>query len=251
MFGVDLATPIDKAHATELAKAKVEFVCRYLSTSGNPKNITANEVKILHAAGLGIVLVFETEANRALSGASGGKADGESAQLQANTLEVPRSVPIFFAVDFDATPQQQVVINEYLHAANLGLGNNRAGIYGGYWPVSRALTAKVVSWGWQSYAWSGGQWDTRAHIQQYLNNQTLAGLNVDYDRALQPNYGQWTNKLVPPPPPHKTERTGTLVHFTRVDGTAGEQWTKHWIVWAVRNPRSVLRGSVHFDRYTK
>jgi len=74
-FGIDFAakppTPLAlKAHG-------VSFVCRYLSSLGNPKNITAPEVVTTRAAGIDIVLVFETTAARALSGRAAGEVDAD------------------------------------------------------------------------------------------------------------------------------------------------------------------------------
>ena len=50
--------------------------------------------------------------------------------------------------------------------------------------------AGVVSFGWQTYAWSGGQWDNRAQIQQYRNDKLVGGVSVDFDRATSADFGQ-------------------------------------------------------------
>src|SRR5258708_19202113 len=39
---------------------------------------------------------------------------------------------------------------------------------------------------------SGGQWEPRAHIQQYNNAVNMSGLEVDYDRSIKSDFGQWT-----------------------------------------------------------
>jgi len=174
-----------------LKKAGVQFVCRYLSTPGNAKNLTKAEATALHKAGIAVVLVFETTANRALSGAAAGRADAQSARNQAAALGIPKTVPIYFAVDFDATPAQQTPINNYLRAAATVLGKNGVGIYGGYYPVSRALKAGVCAWGWQTYAWSGGLWYQGRHIEQYQNGAHIAGHSVDLDHAVRYPYGAW------------------------------------------------------------
>src|SRR5260370_707603 len=38
--------------------------------------------------------------------------------------------------------------------------------YGGYWAVRRLLDAGLIRRGWQTTAWSGGQWDSRAVLHQ-------------------------------------------------------------------------------------
>lgn len=177
--------------AAELKAAGIKFVCRYLSTAGNPKNLTVAEAKALHSAGIAIVLVFETTANRALGGFAAGKSDASSALAQAHSLGVPFTVPIYFAVDFDATPSEQLAINSYLAGASSVIGKQRVGIYGGFYPVKRALDAGRAAWAWQAYAWSGGQWDPRAQIRQVANAQRIAGHGVDIDRAVHYPYGAW------------------------------------------------------------
>jgi hypothetical protein len=58
--------------------------------------------------------------------------------------------------------------------------------------VLQALfNAGVITWGWQTYAWSGGAWESRAHIQQYQNGVVLAGHSVDYNRSIKSDFGQW------------------------------------------------------------
>ena len=51
----------------------------------------------------------------------------------------------------------------------------RTGAYGGYYVIKRAFDAGKITWGWQTYAWSGGQWDARAQFRQTSNGITAAG----------------------------------------------------------------------------
>lgn len=188
LFGVDFTAGPSTA---ALKKAGVHFVCRYLSTAGNPKNLTASEARKLHAAGISIALVFETTGNRALGGATAGKADAKTARAQAAARGVPVKVPIYFAVDFDPTPQQLRNVLAYIRGAASVLTPARTGVYGGRTAVKACLDAKACKYAWQTYAWSGGVWDPRAHIHQYLNGQRLSGATVDFNRAVKQNFGQW------------------------------------------------------------
>ena len=199
-FGIDYAW--GKLNIAEAKKAGVHFVCRYVSTPGNSKNISRDEAAALHKAGIDIVIVFETIAKRALNGSGAGHVDAISARKQVLAAGLPASTPIYFAVDFDATPQQQPTINAYLKSAAEALGGRSfAGVYGGYWVVKRALDAGVVKYGWQTYAWSGGHWDARAHIQQYSNGHHLAGVSCDYDRSMKSDFGSAYGVHAPTPPP--------------------------------------------------
>jgi hypothetical protein len=173
-----------------LHDASVMFVCRYLSHTPS-KNLTAAEAIKLSDAGIWIVVVWETTANRALAGRTAGVADAMDAQVQAQACGMPAGRPIYFAVDWDASKSQQAKIDAYLDGAASVLGKARVGIYGGYGPVQRAMDGGHAAWGWQTYAWSGGRWHGDAQLQQYSNNHTLGGVGCDYDRATTTDYGQW------------------------------------------------------------
>lgn len=186
-FGIDHSSaPPDPA---KLRDAGVDFVCRYVSTPGNPKNIDAAEVVGLHAHGIAVVLVFETTADRALAGYSAGLQDARNARAQAFAIGL-FNAPIYFAVDFDVTGKQELAVKDYLRGAARYLGKKKTGVYGGYTIVRAMLDAGVCKYGWQTYAWSRGLWDRRAHIQQYRNGVDFCGISVDYDRATKRDYGQ-------------------------------------------------------------
>jgi peptidoglycan hydrolase-like protein with peptidoglycan-binding domain len=179
-----------------------DFICRYVSTPGNPKNIRAQEVVAMSRAGIDIVLVFETTTGRALEGEPAGTSDAQSAARQAADIGMPPGRPIYFAVDFDATPQQQPVVDAYFRGVASALGLRSTGAYGGYWVIQRLFDAGLIRWGWQTYAWSGGNWDSRAQIQQFSNSHRVSGIECDYDHGLGQDFGQWRAQHAPPPPPN-------------------------------------------------
>lgn len=197
VFGVDYAW--GRPGASALKKAGAKFVCRYLSHDTTGKDLTRAEAQQLSDAGLWVVVVWETTAKRALSGYDGGVADAEDAAKQARGCGMPSDRPVFFAVDFDAESGQQVAINAYLDGAASVLGRGRVGLYAGYWPLKRAFDAKKITYGWQTYAWSSGKWDSRAQLQQYSNDHAVNGVGVDYDRAVKDDYGQWQVSRSPKP----------------------------------------------------
>jgi hypothetical protein len=189
VFGVDYAW--GRPGIPALNRAGVKFVCRYLSHDTSGKNLDRGEAEQLSAAGIWIIVIWETTASRALAGRAAGVADATAAQKQAKALGQPAGRPIYFAVDFDADAGQQDEIHAYLDGAASVLGRDRIGLYAGYGPIKRAFDAGKITYGWQTYAWSGGRWDTRAQLQQYSNDQKINGVGVDFDRALAADYGQW------------------------------------------------------------
>lgn len=174
-------------------KAKYQFVCRYLA-SDSGKRITEAETKALQAESLAIVLVFEDLANQALKGRSQGIADAKEALSQANSIGFPSDRPIYFAVDFDVQSSQMETIGLYFEGVASVIGKNRTGGYGGYPLIKYLFDNKLISYGWQTVAWSGGKIDSRIHIYQNGNTDFSGG--ADIDEAKQQDYGQWETDMI-------------------------------------------------------
>jgi hypothetical protein len=187
-FGLDFAW--SRPTVAQMKAADVAFICRYLSNDAG-KDLSLKEATAASKAGIACVVVWETTANRALSGFTGGKADAQKAAQKAKACGMPDDRPIYFAIDFDANASQQKVIDAYLSGAASVIGKSRVGAYAGFYPLKRAFDNGTITWGWQTYAWSGGKWETRAHIQQYKNGVDFHGADVDYNRSTKPDFGQW------------------------------------------------------------
>ena len=198
MEGVDYAWGVPDFDA--LKQAGKQFAMRYISLDPK-KDLDAEELDQLWQRGIGVGLVFETTANRALSGFNAGKGDADLASARCASLGLV-DIPVYFAVDFDVpdddpkdpnTPQYARLklgpIANYFDGVVSVLGLKRTGGYGGYWAVKRLFDAGLITYGWQTYAWSGGQLDPRTHIQQYRNGVTINGLSCDLDRSLQDDFG--------------------------------------------------------------
>jgi Domain of unknown function (DUF1906) len=190
-----------------LAAAGKSFAARYLAYRGNPdphKALTTAEVNDLMPHGISIVANFESTSNRVLDGSIAGSADAADAKIAMNALGFPVTCPVYFSVDFDAQPVHQGRIDAYLTAAASILGRARVGVYGSLGLLTRCRQNGTATWYWQTIAWSGGKTPpTWVHLFQYQTGSTGAkpinGAAVDYDRALQGNYGQWQAPSVPGP----------------------------------------------------
>lgn len=164
------------------------FACRYLSHDPS-KNLTRTEADDLAAHGVSCVVVWETTAARAGAGRTAGVADAKTAEAQAAAAGMPSGRPIYFAVDYDATP---AAVDAYFQGVASVVGVARTGVYGGYRVVKHLKDAGLAAWVWQTSAWSGGQWDPRANLRQPLGTVRINGVSCDIDTAHTPDYGQWT-----------------------------------------------------------
>lgn len=189
---------------TQMKAAGVQFVCRYLSGGGNPKDISKAELDNYLAAGIPVVFVWETTGTD-MTSMSNGENDARAAQNELNALGAASAV-VFFAADEQAEPDELA----YLQGAGYVLGKSRVGIYGGLASIEAAFNNNVVSYGWQTYAWSGGVWDNRALLRQYLNGVKIGPAEVDLDEAaywnsatvltVHSDFGQWPRPVITPPP---------------------------------------------------
>jgi hypothetical protein len=176
------------------------FAVRYLSYTGDGgKGIHAIEVDDLHAHGVAIAFVFESIAGRARGGHDAGAADGRASLAALTTLGVPTDRPAYFAVDFNATPNDYPLIDAYLAGAAEALGASRIGVYGEASVVDHCKASGSARWFWQTYAWSGGIVSGNAHLLQYRNSQTINGAAVDFDRSLKADFGQWPKPVATAP----------------------------------------------------
>jgi hypothetical protein len=187
-YGVDYAWA--RPAPSDLAAQGYGFVARYLSYDTTGKDLSAGEAADLTAAGLDLVVVWEWGAQDALQGYGLGVQHAQAADGEAQGVGQPAGRPIYFAVDFDAQPSDQGAIDAYFDGVASVIGHDRTGVYAGYGPVSRLFDDGKVAWGWQTYAWSYGQWDPRAQLRQ-IQNGIGPGGEMDEDQSMVDDFGQW------------------------------------------------------------
>lgn len=196
MRGVDFAG--GRPGAAAIKAAGYDFVVRYL-TPGGPalpgKQLLRDELNDYIAHGIYIVFMWETTVDRMRAGRAAGIQDAKDACGYLLTLGVPMGQVIYFACDFDSTEADQTQINDYLRGAANYLGTTAlVGVYGGYWPISRALDAGVAVWSEQTSAWSGTNLDHRRNITQSGAQTYINGVPCDVLTSESEDFGQY-----PPP----------------------------------------------------
>jgi hypothetical protein len=193
----------DCSRVAAAAKAKgVGFICRYL------KNLTAAEVRAITDAGLKLVSIFETTAERALAGAAAGAEDGAAALAAAARLGQPAGAAIYATADFGETaPQDPAVVAYFSGFATAIAGKAKLGVYGEGAVCQAVLDAGVADYTWlaggsgmrgtAAFAASG-----RATIAQDVGDKRglNLGIDIDSDVALVDDYGGW-NLAAPVPLP--------------------------------------------------
>ncbi len=186
--GIDCNTVINSTVAADLVRSGYAFVCRYIN------RMSSAEAHIISDAGLNILTVYETTADRPRGGTSTGNADGAAAYKQAQALEMPTTGIIYFTADFEAKPTDMNNIESYLRAARTQTGPYEVGIYGDYSVVEEMFKRNACKGFWQTYAWSNGQAPVHATVYQYKNDQMAAGISVDFDEAYS-DVGMWSYRI--------------------------------------------------------
>ena len=179
-----------------------DFMVRYVSSWGNPKNLTAAEAQRLSAGGIDIVVVAEWDIRTWMGGYPAGKAGAATAHAQAVSCGMPVDRPIYFAVDDDATlggpptsPQalaQMNALRNYLQGAADALGGwQRVGCYASYFALDWLFTHTPLAYGWNTLAWSYRNWHPKAQLRQETFNIWIENLNFDGNHAFAVDFGQW------------------------------------------------------------
>ena len=168
MKGIDCVTRLTPQTAARAKALGFSFVGRYLVPEGMGKHITKAEAEAISGAGLGILCVWETYANRAAEGAGAGGVDGAKALQCARAIDMPEDGIIYFAVDFDAKEEHFHNIAEYLKAARAQTGPYNIGVYGSY-RVVEAMASRlpgICRGFWQCVAWSCGNHSPHRTVYQ-------------------------------------------------------------------------------------
>jgi hypothetical protein len=112
------------------------------------------------------------------------------------------------------------------------VGLARTGCYGSYQVVRQLYNDGLITFGWQTYAWSYGYWDPRAQLRQVKNGLTLDGAEVDRNEQWHDNAGLWGSNE-----PRRKEGDGAVLLNCPFDesrqdmlyvGPKNEVWHRWW-----------------------
>lgn len=201
-----------------VAAAGFTFAVRYVF-DGSPdlpyKLLKKPEADDLWANDVDVVSNFESTGTDALSGFAQGVADAQQANANHLAAGGPADRPILFSLDWDESEGQDPAVDAYFQGVNSVIGLERTGAYGGYWIIKRLFDAGLITYGWQTEAWSsdpaglgqedmdGNYVDPRAQLLQRndVGYSTVNGVQCDVDVALAEDFGQWHYQAAPAPDP--------------------------------------------------
>lgn len=182
--GLDAASTISVS-----SLSSYDFVCVYLAPSSQQWKVRSSSV-IQAYLNAGKKVVFNWESDGKPD--DGVAAARDSLSLLASYGLANEPVPIYFNfADMDPNSVNYAQLDLSIDAARSIVGIDRMGAYGGYGVIKHLFDSGRIKYGWQTYAWSHGQWDSRAQLRQTLNGST-----VDYDEAWSLDYGQYPLPLV-------------------------------------------------------
>jgi len=194
--GIDCASPLTATKANAIAAEGYKFAARYLVPVKYAwKRIIRLEAEAITKAGMKILSVYETTANRPKGGAANGKVDGAAAYKEAQEIGQPLGSAIYFACDWDANSGDFDAIEAYLRAAAKEVVGYTVGVYAEFDVIEEMAKRKACQHFWQTYAWSKGKRSMYANVYQYKNGQVIAYHSVDLNESYG-NEGFWDTNPV-------------------------------------------------------
>lgn len=178
----------EKPSIAAMKAEDITFACRYLSWDTTGKNLSAGEAANLRAAGIDVVSNWEWGTGDATLGWNKGVEQAREAARLHTAYGGPDGAPIYFSVDEDVSGSS---VADYFRGVASVIGLNRTGAYGSYKVIKYLFDTGLITFGWQTYAWSYGAWEPRAQLRQVQNGVIVGGADIDIDYAQVDYFGQW------------------------------------------------------------
>lgn len=171
-------------------------VIRYLRKEGSSRvqPITPAEAADMMAYGRDVALVYQhVSQSRVTEGHDAGVHDAQWALARARELHLGEPRALYFAVDFDATPS---TVEGYFRGTRDVIGGGCNGAYGSDKVLRYLFDQGLITWGWQTVAWSGGRREARAHLFQRSGQVAVDDVTCDVNDVLKADYGQFSSTAI-------------------------------------------------------
>lgn len=162
------------------------------------KPMLAAEAAALTAAGLEVVSCYQfgKAANADwLGGREAGRRHAERGVELHRAAGGPEGRPIYASIDDNPTAADiDAKVLPYLRGWESVIGHANTGVYANSRTIDRLLDAGVGAWFWQhDWGTPEGFVHPGAHLHQYeIDSRAVAGVGVDLNAILKPDYGQWS-----------------------------------------------------------
>jgi hypothetical protein len=191
----------DSMNYEQFYKAGYRFAMRYVVPSINGKMVTAIEVSNAHAAKVDVGFVYETTGTTWQGGHSSGVDDGSAAQDAMHTINAPKGIAVYHAVDSQVPISQIPTVIQWLEGIEAGMPDYTVGCYGQESVMVAVAAALPHIKLWQTPAWSGGA--IYPALELFQDSQAnIGGLKIDTDSLYTSaaDAGFWLAESPPPPP---------------------------------------------------
>lgn len=196
----DCFTPLTALTAQALKHAGCDGVARYLGklTHNWPKGITPEEVKIIFAAGLKLILIWEGLPTRAAYFTfAQGLRDATDTLKELEWLGLPHGGTVYWTVDYPAVPKDFAAIQTYFKAIERVVANVvDGGAYGDYDVLTDLHAHAPVAMYWQTAGMSEGKIAPFICMYQNKFNVAVGSLRIDSNDVYQ-NPGWWSGMSNP------------------------------------------------------
>ena len=161
------------------------------------KPMVLAEARDLYQAGLKIVSNYQFgKASTAdwLGGQTAGVTHAKRGWELHTAAGGPVAAPIYASIYDNPTYEQyKQQVAPYIRGWESVLGRQRVGIYGNFKTIEWALQDGVGAWFWQhNWGTPKGVVHPAAHLHQFeIDARTVAGVGVDLNNILKPQFGQW------------------------------------------------------------
>ena len=167
-----------------------KFAARYLSGDpGSGKDIRRPRRPRSRTRGSTSSSCGSRPGRDATDGYNQGVSDATAAKSEAATVVEPSTRPDLLRDRLRRGVERRRLDQRVLPGGRLRPRPVADGVYGGYYIVDELFNEGLVTFGWQTYAWSGGEWDSRAQLRQTDNG--VDDDQLDADDGMVTDYGQW------------------------------------------------------------
>lgn len=190
-----------------LKASSIVGVCRYLSWLPNSKVIKQSEYQAYIAAGIPVLLNWESTGRSWRNGYAAGVKEGAEARRQARALGHPDSRPVIQSIDEDCQPGNLQAALAYQRGFNDGGGVGPQGCYSTAFVLDAMHAQGLISIGWQTNArgWYGNGPDSpHAGLLQRTakDHPWLPANSYDQNDVVKADWGQHPAPHAPAPVPH-------------------------------------------------